>query len=199
MELASHKLFVVGPDELLPVWGRMNSTLGGYNYTSLKMRNMDTESRVRIRPAESKDRDFIISLAPRMAEFGPPHWRDPAQMASADQRVLDNVLSTRPPKTAIFIAEDSETGTALGFIHLNTNSDYYTLEEHGHISDIVVAATEERRGVGHALMEAGEEWARRQGYRLLTLNVFVENRTARRLYEKLGYGEETIKYVKEMR
>jgi GNAT superfamily N-acetyltransferase len=143
---------------------------------------------VRIRPADRKDRGFIVSLAPRMAKFGPPPWRDPAQMAPTDQRVLDDVLTTRPPKTAIFIAEDSD-GTALGFIHLNTNSAYYTLEEHGQISDIVVTATKEGGGVGRALMEAGEEWARQQGYRLLTLNVFVENLPARRLYERLGYRE----------
>jgi GNAT superfamily N-acetyltransferase len=159
---------------------------------------MNTELKVRIRHAESKDRDFILSLASRMVEFGPPPWRDPSQITSADQRVLDNVLSVHPPKTAIFIAEDSE-GIALGFIHLHTDIDYFTLEEHGHVSDIVVAASGEGRGVGRALMEAGEEWARQQGYRLLTLNAFVGNLKARRLYQKLGYGEETIKYLKVIR
>lgn len=156
---------------------------------------MNTEIQIRIRPAEAKDRDFILSLVPRLVEFGPPAWRDPTQITSGEQRALANALAAHPPKTAIFIAEDG-AGTALGFIHLHCATDFFTLEEHGHISVIAVAAAGEGRGAGRALMQAGEEWARQQGYRLLTLNAFVENRKARRLYQKLGYGEELVKYLK---
>src|SRR5262245_22329559 len=143
---------------------------------------MNIELKVRIRQAEIKDRDFILALAPRLVEFGPPPWRDPSQIISGEQRALDEAISTNPPKTAIFIAEDGE-GSALGFIHLHSSIDFFTLEEHGHISVIAVAASIEGQGVGRALMEAGEEWARQQGYRLLTLNAFVENHHARGLYQ----------------
>jgi len=156
---------------------------------------MNIELKISIRQAEIKDRDFILSLVPRLVEFGPPPWRDPSQIISGEQRALDNALNTSPPKTAIFIAEDDE-GSALGFIHLHSSIDFFTLEEHGHISVIAVAASGEGQGVGHTLIEAGEEWARQQGYRLLTLNAFVENHQARRLYQKLGYEEEMIKYLK---
>ncbi|MBO0721320.1 MAG: GNAT family N-acetyltransferase, partial [Blastocatellia bacterium] len=87
-------------------------------------------------------------------------------------------------------------GTSLGFIHLHSSIDFFTLEEHGHISVLAVTPSGEGRGVGRTLMEAAEEWARRQGYRLLTLNAFVENHRARKLYHKLGYEEEMIKYLK---
>jgi ribosomal protein S18 acetylase RimI-like enzyme len=156
---------------------------------------MNLELKVRIRQAEIKDKDFILSLVPRLAEFGPPPWREPSQIISGEQRALDNALTTNPPKTAIFIAEDGE-GSALGFIHLHSSIDFFTLEEHGHISVITVAASGEGLGIGSALMKAGEEWARQQGYRILTLNAFVENHHARGLYQKLGYGEEMIKYLK---
>ena len=33
----------------------------------------------------------------------------------------------------------------------------------------------------------------------LTLNAFSRNTRARRLYERLGYGEDMVKYVKELR
>jgi GNAT superfamily N-acetyltransferase len=156
---------------------------------------MNTESKIKIRQAESKDRDFILSLAPRLVEFGPPAWRDPAQLTAGEQRALDNALTTHPPKNAFFIAEDSE-GTALGYIHLHSGIDFFTLEEHGHISVLVVTASGEGRGVGRALMEAGEKWARQQGYRILTLNAFMRNHKARKLYQNLGYEEEMIKYLK---
>jgi ribosomal protein S18 acetylase RimI-like enzyme len=152
---------------------------------------------VQIRPAEIEDRDFIFSLLPRLIEFEIPTCRTPEQMTATDRRVLDRVLSTKPSGTAVFIAQD-EDGKSLGFIHLTTAVDYYTEEKHGHISDIVVAAAGEGRGVGRILMAAAEEWAHKQGYRLLTLNVFVQNIRARKLYEKLGFGEDMIRYVKEI-
>lgn len=48
------------------------------------------------------------------------------------------------------------------------------------------------------LIEKGEEGARAQGYRRLTLSVFAENLRAREVYKRLGYGEDIMKYVKEL-
>jgi GNAT superfamily N-acetyltransferase len=45
----------------------------------------------------------------------------------------------------------------------------------------------QRRGIGTALVRAGEDTARRLGHRRLALGVGVDNPGARRLYERLGY------------
>lgn len=158
---------------------------------------MNTNPALRIRQARPEDREFIISLLPRLVEFGPPPWRDPAEMTATDVQVLSESLSLQSPDVAIYIAEDDE-GTALGFIHLKTTTDYFTREEHGHVADIVVAPEGEGRGVGRALMAAGEGWARGRGYRWLTLSVFVRNVRAREFYKRLGYGEDTMRYLKEL-
>lgn len=153
--------------------------------------------RFNIRPATPDDRDFVLSIAPRLNEFDLPPWRDRVDMNRGDARVLGSVLSDPPAETAVFIAE-TEDGAPLGFIHLNVETDYYTNEEFGHISDIVVAPEGEGQGVGRALMAAGEDWARSKGYRLITLHVFTENTRARALYERLGYGEDFLKYIKAL-
>jgi ribosomal protein S18 acetylase RimI-like enzyme len=155
------------------------------------------ETDIKIRPAAPADRDFVLSIAPRLNEFDVPPWRDRADMNRGDARVLEAVLTDQPAGSAVFIAE-TEDGTPLGFIHLNVETDYYTHEEFGHISDIVVAPEGEGQGVGRALMAAGEDWARHRGYRLITLNVFTENTRARALYERLGYGEDFVKYIKAL-
>lgn len=158
---------------------------------------MSNSPGVRIRQARPEDKDFVVSLLPRLVEFGPPPWRDPAQMTATDVEVLSESLSLQPPGVALYVAE-GDGGAALGFIHLRAATDYYTREEHGHIADIAVAPEGEGRGVGRALMEAGEEWARGRGYRWLTLSVFVQNARAREFYKRLGYGEDTMKYLKEL-
>lgn len=98
---------------------------------------------------------------------------------------------------AVFVAEDPEgDGHPLGFLHVHTARDFFTGEEHGHVSDVVTAPGEEGRGVGRALMAAGEQWSRDRGHRLLTLNVFDDNVRARSLYERLGFAADTTKMVK---
>jgi GNAT superfamily N-acetyltransferase len=154
-------------------------------------------SDVRIRPASDADRDFVISLMPRLVEFGPPRWRDAEQMTAHDTRVITESLLDPTPDTAVFIAEDAD-GTALGLIHLHAATEHYNREEHGHVEDLIVAHGGEGRGVGRALLEKAEEWARGRGYRWLTLNVFAENLRAREVYRRLGYGEDMVKYVKEL-
>jgi ribosomal protein S18 acetylase RimI-like enzyme len=161
------------------------------------MDDMSLSLNIQIRPAFFGDTDFVISLVPRLVEFGPPFWRNAAQMTVTDIQVLSDKLVKQPAGTAIFIAEDSN-GVRLGFIHLHSGTDYYNREEHGHIGDVIVAPEGEGRGVGSMLITKGEEWARSQGYRWLTLSVFAENLRAREVYKRLGYGEDIMKYVKEL-
>ena len=118
-------------------------------------------------------------------------------MLATDIQVLSDMLINSPPGTAIFIAED-EQGVALGFIHLQTGKDYYYKEAHGHIANLIVAPGGEGRGIGRILIEKGEEWARLQAFRWLTLSVFAQNLRAREIYERLGYGEDIMKYVKDL-
>jgi GNAT superfamily N-acetyltransferase len=153
---------------------------------------------VRVRPARAGDGDFILPLVPRLAEFGPPPWRAAAVMTAAEQAVIADALATPKQAEAILVAEDGD-GSPLGFIHLVTGVDYFTREAHGHVSALVVAPRGEGRGIGHALMHAGEEWARGRGYPLLTLNVFARNSRALKFYERLGYGADTFKYAKALR
>lgn len=159
---------------------------------------MPTHPNIHIRSATLQDKDFIISLLPRLTEFGPPPWRDVSQMMELDTHILTNKLSNPPVGTAIFIAEDDQN-KALGFIHLQTGSDYYYSQTHGHISDLIIAPEGEGRGIARALIEAAEQWAVAQGFSWLTLSVFAQNTHAREVYKRLGYGEDIMKYVKAIK
>jgi ribosomal protein S18 acetylase RimI-like enzyme len=164
---------------------------------NILINEMSTDPNIKIRPASADDKDFITAQMHRLTGFGPPPWRDPQQMYATDIKVILDHLAGQADGTAIFIAEDAD-GTPLGFVHLRMGADHYNKEEHGHIEDLVVAAEGEGRGIGRALMSRGEEWARSRGYRWLTLSVFAQNQRAKTLYERLGYGEDMMRYVKEL-
>lgn len=118
-------------------------------------------------------------------------------MTSLDTQVILESLHQEQDGTAIFIAED-ENHQPLGLIHLFMGSDYYQKTPHAHISDLIVATGAEGRGVGESLMQAGETWAKDHGFHWLTLSVFAQNVRARKLYERMGFGEDIVKYVKEL-
>jgi ribosomal protein S18 acetylase RimI-like enzyme len=54
----------------------------------------------------------------------------------------------------------------------------------------MVAATHRRRGIGAALLDRAEAWARDAGVTKLELHVFPHNTPAIALYERLGYERE---------
>jgi ribosomal protein S18 acetylase RimI-like enzyme len=61
----------------------------------------------------------------------------------------------------------------------------------GHVADLAVIADARRMGVGTALMEAGEAWARDRGLPALSLDVWSTNRRALAFYRRLGYSAES--------
>lgn len=104
-----------------------------------------------IRPANVEDRDFIIRLVPRFVKLSCPPGREPAQVIDAIAQELNQVAST-PKDSIILIAKDLD-GRRLGFIYLQTATDPFTHERHGHIADIAVTQKDEKQGVGLFLMQ----------------------------------------------
>jgi len=153
---------------------------------------------IHIRPLISSDTNFIESLIPRFSEFDLPAWRQRDEIDSTNLSTLKKAMETPEAGSAIYIAED-ETGKRAGFIHLQTQTDYFNNKKVGYISDLAVDSAFEGQGVGRILLDKAEEWARAEGCHLLSLYVFSSNSHARKIYEKLGFNEEVTKYVKPLK
>jgi GNAT superfamily N-acetyltransferase len=66
------------------------------------------------------------------------------------------------------------------------------------VGELAVHPRAVRSGVGRALMEAVEDWARLRGHRRLTLETGAANTTAREFYEALAYEYEDVRLSKEL-
>lgn len=150
---------------------------------------------IRIRPFQASDHDFISSLTERFSDVDLPAWRSKRDVDHTNQLMLQKAMHVPELGSAIFVAE-TEDGRQAGFIHLQTQVDYFNGQDHGYISDLAVDTAFEGQGVGRALMNKAEEWAHQLGFKLLTLYVFAGNARARQLYEKNGFQPEIIKYAK---
>lgn len=153
---------------------------------------------LQIRPATAADESILRRLAQRLAETGMPPWRDPDKMAAFHERSTEQIVHSAEQwhyHEMVLVAEAAVEGV-LGFIHLLGDRSGLTGEPQGYISALAVAAEAEGRGVGRALLAAAEAWARKRGFRMLTLDTFGANWRAREFYAWLGFQEETLKLVK---
>lgn len=90
------------------------------------------------------------------------------------------------------------TPDPIGCVWIGMAIDQVTGWRHPHIFLLYVSPDCRRQGIGSALMQQVETWARAQGDRQIGLQVFQHNRPARQLYEKLGYQPQSIWMVKSI-
>lgn len=152
---------------------------------------------ITVRLAAEADRAFVLGLVPRLRAFGPPPLRPPEALDGAERRTLERAFDELPGGAILLVGEHPAEGP-LGFAYVETGTDYFTQEKHGHLAILAVDESGEGRGVASALLAAAERWAAGQGYRFMTLNVFAQNARARAAYEKAGYGPDTVRYLKEL-
>jgi GNAT superfamily N-acetyltransferase len=151
-----------------------------------------------IRSAVADDRASVLALVPRLRAFGAPAaLHSPEEMDAGERRTLERYFDAPSNHARLFVAE-AANGAVLGAAYAERAIDYFTLEAHGHLGILMVAASAEGRGIGSALLESVERWARAEGYRFVTLNVFTTNARALSVYERAGYRADTVRYVKEL-
>jgi len=94
------------------------------------------------------------------------------------------------PEQVIFVAKDS--GRVLGFV--SVVAFWEILSGHqGRVWGLDVDENTQGKGIGRALMDRAEEWAKEQGCVSMKVNSNVMRTGAHKFYEKIGY----IKYKEQ--
>jgi GNAT superfamily N-acetyltransferase len=148
---------------------------------------------IHIRLYDPADREFVLSLAPRLA-IGIPPWRATEQMTVTAQNWITGSIEQHGHKAAVFVAED-ELGERLGFATVSHRT-HFTGEGQAYIGELATAESAEGRGVGTALAQACEQWACDQGYRILALATGAANERALGFYRRLGYLDEDVTLIR---
>jgi GNAT superfamily N-acetyltransferase len=148
-----------------------------------------------VRPTVDSDRAGILELGPRLAEGVAP-WRDQAEALLAGRRWLEESLAAAAVGDGAVLVAADEQGIA-GVISIRP-STHFTGERDGYIGELVVADRASRRGIGRALVDAADAWARDHGLRNLTLNTGAFNEAARAFYATLGFAEEEVRLTRPL-
>ncbi|MDN7242931.1 GNAT family N-acetyltransferase [Planococcus sp. N028] len=98
--------------------------------------------------------------------------------------------------SVIFAVKDGDK--YLGFTQLYPMFSSVSMKRMWILNDLYVAEEARKRGVGEMLMEKAKEFAIETGAKSLVLSTAVNNYSAQRLYEKLGYKRDTVFYSYEL-
>lgn len=89
----------------------------------------------------------------------------------------------------VFVAESD--GAVIGFVcvwgRVPPQEPDEPQADYAYVSDLVVLATWRRRGIGRALLQRAEAYARALGMDTIGIGVMAGNREARALYDADGY------------
>lgn len=146
---------------------------------------------LRMRRARRADFDVIWPATLQTVwDDTPPDERARLDRESWERHFRKKIQSyVEGDRTEAWIAEDS-SGSFLGYILLGSGGGFLTPEHHGFIFDVWVAPEHRGKGIGKFLVGWAIDWARRQGFRKIKLEVAESNAQARRLYEEMGFRGE---------
>ena len=149
----------------------------------------------KIRKPDIDHRTAIMSMLDRLADFDIPAGRKPEEFFDHDATLVSRYFEGVAPESEILIACDIK-GLVIGVLVLSQNLDPLNNQVNTHIEVLVVARLYERKGIGSALLEKAEQLALAQGSLAVSLNVFRNNRKARRFYQLHNFDEELIRCIK---
>lgn len=153
-----------------------------------------------IRPALAEDIDGMIELATDMVLHSVSPFRSvPAQDVQhyrrEDLQSLRDILGLE--HSGLFVAEID--GQLVGHIIVVAHQrDSSTGTAQAWIYDVSVRAGYWGRGIGQALMQRAEEFARHCGMAVIGLGVTMANFRAIEFYDQLGYQQERVQMLKKL-
>ena len=109
--------------------------------------------------------------------FAVEHWRDLQYRCAEKHGVM-------------LIAEDGGKAVGWAFAH-DQLGELFVVEperQHGYLAELYVVPGARGKGLGRALIEGCEAWARGRGHKLLQVGVLAHNARAIRSYEGAGYN-----------
>jgi len=150
---------------------------------------------VRIEPGQTRDRDEMLALFPRLASFNVPDGRNPKHLWGGDAKMLEDWAENGNDDCLVHVAKD-ESDNIVGMTMVTLGPELLSHTPSAHLEVIVVAESAEGHGAAKLLLDAAESSAQKRGAQSMSLHVFANNLRARKVYEREGYDGELMRYIK---
>ncbi len=152
-----------------------------------------------VRSGSTLDRALLVKFMQRT-------YQDmfPQQDFSHLSQTVEQYLSTNTPLWWIeYSAEKKEQvdifpTTPIACLWMGNAIDQISGLRHAHIFLLYVTPEHRRKGIGTALMQYAENWAKQRGDNQIALQVFQTNTPALNLYNQLGYQTQSLWMIKPL-
>lgn len=137
-----------------------------------------------VRPARPSDRDALTELRYAL-------WPDEAS-TEIHARELDVFFAGELPGPPYTVLVAEEEGVLLGFAEVSLRTVAESCDRSrpvGYLEGWYVADGHRRSGIGRALVQAGEDWARAQGCTEFASDALLQNEPAHAAHRALGFEE----------
>jgi GNAT superfamily N-acetyltransferase len=139
-----------------------------------------------------KDRHRVLSFLEHTYQELYPEQADFGHLEST----IDRYLSLDTP--VWFVSYPARSTSYIACLWMGIAIDQITGTRHPNIFLLYVDPSHRRQGIGRALMQQSEIWAREQNYTRLGLQVFATNQPALNLYQQLGYQSHSVSMMKTL-
>ena len=131
-------------------------------------------NKVKIRRARKSDARRIAELCGQLG------------YAATAAQIVQRLRRIKPAsQNAVLVAESPE-GKVIGWLHVSVEP-LLEVELRAEVNGLVVADEERSRGAGALLLQAAEEWGRRQGCNSMSVRSNVVRERAHQFYLRYGY------------
>lgn len=151
---------------------------------------MRMDKRYEIREFKAQDRDALNACIRELQEHErqfEPRMKSYEMIADS---YLDNLLA-RCAETSGRILVAETQGEVVGYVCVNAEEPNTDEDEVAYdyalVADIVVTRAHRGQGIGKALLEAAEHYAKNRGARWLRIWVLAQNAGAQALYQRSGF------------
>lgn len=110
------------------------------------------------------------------------------------QLTIDSYFSELTPLW--FVETQSPDKESIACLWLGNAIEQCNGERYTHIFLIFVRPQHRRRGIGKALLQLAENWAKAKGDRQIDLQVFLDNQPALNLYQNAGFTTSSVLMTK---
>ena len=139
--------------------------------------------------AQLEHAELVIPLFDAYRQF----YKQSSNLAGARQFLTDRI---KKDQSVIFLAieKNGSLQKGIAFTQLYPSFSSTSMRRLWILNDLFVSPGARQKGVGEALMQRARQWALETGAEALTLETAIDNHTAQRLYEKLGYKKDEVYY-----
>ena len=144
----------------------------------------------RIRSADSRDLDRVLALWIALTEH---HASDEPLFAlrpDAGAEIHGLLAETlRDPDAAIFVCERDDALLGFCTVRVDRAPPIQVEVQRAEITDLMVLASERRRGVGRALVDRALGWVKERGVERCEIRVASRNSEGQHFWRSIGFGD----------